>query len=369
MDLPSRLDLFANGRDYVLQRAKKIDPAQVNILGSDINIFVGSTSVVAYALVLQLGYSINRLLLDGAEDEDLDRYAYDRYSIVRKGASPALGAVEFGRATATAGAGTIKLGTKLATLTGVEYITITEGSFTASGLTATCNVRAVQAGKFNQVGANGIRRFSDITTVFDQTITVNNANPTAGGEDAEEDDTFRDRIRDFWNSARRGTLGAIEFGARTVPGVESARAEEALTAGAFPARVVNLYVSDGSGVASAALGNTVRTSLDEYRAGGIAVIISQSIPQIVTIKLKLRFQAGVDSSALTELVKGAVFEFVNSLPVNGTLYHSALVSVLQRYVADGLIVDDATLVEPVGDLIADVGRTLRTLTSEVQVTA
>jgi hypothetical protein len=45
-DLPSRIDLFGIGRDYVVSRARKIDPAQIDIEGSDVNIVIGSASVL-----------------------------------------------------------------------------------------------------------------------------------------------------------------------------------------------------------------------------------------------------------------------------------------------------------------------------------
>src|ERR1700722_18153711 len=105
MDLPTRLDLFALGANYCLQRAQKIDPAQVYVSGSDVNIMVGSNSVVADTIVKQLGYSTARQFLDGAYGTDLDRLAWDRYNLLRKGASAALGSVTFTRLAFTAGLG------------------------------------------------------------------------------------------------------------------------------------------------------------------------------------------------------------------------------------------------------------------------
>lgn len=366
-DLPSRLDLFAIGRDYVLTRATKLDPAQVDIAGSDVNILVATASFLAYEVVLQLAQKVNNLLLDGAVGEDLDRYGLDRYGLARKGASAALGVVQFTRATATAGAGSVPTNTKLVTLNGVEYITYTTASFGATDLKAEALVRAVTAGKATQVGANQIRRIAQPAALFDTTLQVNNEDPTSGGEDAEEDSIYRERLRAFWNSARRGTLSAIEFGAKTVTGIDSAQAIEALTSEALPARVVSLYVADSSGVASFALAQAVRTALDEYRAAGIAVLTNTSIPQIVDVQLSLTFKAGVDTSALTESVRGAIVEFINSLSVNGTLYRAQLYSVLQRYANEGLIPTESTLATPVGDIVPDNGRTLRTTLANVKV--
>jgi hypothetical protein len=66
-----------------------------------------------------------------------------------------------------------------------------------------------------------------------------------------------------------------------------------------------------------------------------------------------------------------VVGFVNSLPVNGTLYFLQLGSVLQRFVTDGLVLNQGTIqqtiVSPVGDLIPPLGTSLRMTTSNVQI--
>lgn len=368
MDLPSRADLYAIGRAYVLERAKRIDPQQVDVVGSDVNLFVGSQSVVNYSLVKQLGYRIASLLLDGANGDDLDRWAYDRYQIPRKGASAALGAVRFFRASAALGAGSIPAGTVLRTLGGISYITLTSANF---NLTQTdqvfADVRAFQAGKATQVGANQIRGFQTSSALFDPTIQVTNDLTTAGGEEVEQDDDFRNRLRAFWLAARRGVLAAIELGAKSVPGVVTASAIEAINGIGQPARVVSLYIADSSGVASAALAAQVESALDDYRAGGICVLISTSIPQLLNIVLSLTFSGNVDTVTLSQTIQAAVVGFVNSLPVNGPLYVGQLYTLLQRYAAQGLVVKQSAIVAPAGDVIPVLGTTFRTTLANVTV--
>ena len=366
-DLPTRLDLFALGRDYVTQRATKIDPAQVDIEGSDVNLFVGVTSVIGDQIIKQLAARAGALTLDGSDDEDLDRYAFDRYQLARKGASPARGTIRIFRASFVGGAGSIPIGTKLVTNTGFEYITVTTATLGASDLTTSANVRAVEAGKATQVGAAAIVRFQNPGGLFDKTLESINDAATAGGEDAEDDETFRSRIRSFWKTARRGVLAAIEFGALSVPGVVSAQAVEILTVGANPARLVQLFISDSTGVASDALAIEVRSALDDFRAAGIQVLISTSLPLIVDIQIRLAFRANVDTLTLTDNIRSALVEFVNSLPVNGTLYVLQLGSVLQRFAEDGLLVNLGTLVSPVGDLVPSVGQTIRTTAAHIAV--
>lgn len=366
-DLLSRLDFYEIGRRYLVTRARKIDPSEVDVEGSDANLFVGSMSFVAHAVSRQLAERIGALLLDGANGEDLDRYAFDRYQLLRKGAAAAVGRVRFYRPTTTGGPGNLAAETPLRSLSGVDYITLTDASFGSATVQVYADVRAVNAGKEFQVGRNQLRLFAPSAVVFDSTVQLTNDDPTAGGEPGEQDDEFRERVRDFWNTARRGTLSAIEFGAKTVPGVASASASEALDGTSRPARVVRLYFSDSSGVSSLALANAIDQALVEYRAAGIAVVYVTSVPQVVLIQLRLTFLAGVDTSALTQNVRAALYEFVNSLPVNGDLSRQELLSVLQRFKSAGLVPSSGNIVAPAGDLVARPGTTFRATLDSIQV--
>lgn len=351
----------------MVTRAQRIDPAQVDYEGSDSNIIVGVSSVIGDQIIKQLAARVGALTLANAEKEDLDRWMYDRYQLIRKGASPALTSCRVFRTSTTGGAGTVNVGTRISSNVGTEYITTTPTSFGVSDLTSTCDVRASQAGKATQVGAGSLNAFADPSQLFDRSLQIINDEPAAGGEDAEEDDVFRARGRNFWRAARRGVLGAIEFGATTVAGVVSAQAIEALTSGATPARVVNLYISDSTGVASRALADLVKTALGEWRAGGVAVLVYTSNPLLVDIQLRLAFRANVDTISLTNNISAALLEFVNSIPVNGTLYVGDLYSVMRRYVEDGLVLNLGSIVAPVGDLVPTVGQTIRTELARITV--
>lgn len=363
-DLPSRLDLQTIGTDYVLQRAKKIDPAQVLTDGSDVNLFVGVSAALAQAVVTQLAYATNRLLLDGANGEDLDRYVFDRYRIARKGASPAVVTERFYRAS-SGPAGSVPAGTVVKSASGIAYVTTQTATFLTGTLSATADCRAQQAGKLQQVGANTLVAFGNAQALFDPTLHCVNDAPAAGGEDVEDDDTFRERVRGFWQAARRGVAGAIEFGALLVPGVVSAQAVEALSFSGSPARIVNLYIADSSGIANAALARAVQIGLLDYRAAGIQVLVSASLPTIVPVVLDLTFASNVDTNSLAELVRSAIVEYVNSLPVNGTLTVGAMQSVLQRFASSGLIPLQGSIVTPAGDVVPSAGQTLRTTIDNV----
>lgn len=364
-DLPSRLDLYSLARDYVVQRATKLTPGIVDVEGSDANVFVGSQSFVGSACILQLADRVAALTLDGANGDDLDRYAWDRYRLTRKGANAAVGFARFFRATSAAGAGAVPGGTKLTSLTGVEYVTTTAATFGATDLNATCQVRSTSAGQDQNLGTNQLRTIVAPGLLFDPLLQVTNDLPTAHGADREDDDTFKIRIRAFWLAARRGTLSAIQFGATLVDGVESASASEALGPDNRPARIVTLAISDGSGNASRAIAAIVDATLLEYRAGGIFVDVETSVPQIVSVVLHLTFVAGIETATLTQTIVAAVIGYVNSLGVNETLYLGQLRAVLSRYAQSGLIPNEGTVVEPAGDLVPLPGYTLRTALANV----
>lgn len=370
MDLLNRADLFQRGRDYIVARARRIEASIVNTDGSDANLFVGSMSFVGAAVMRQLARSMkNQNLATVTEDEALDRWVLDRYTELRKGASASLGSVNFFRSTAVGGGGSIPAGTVLTTLSGIEYVTTTEAVFAAADLLRPASVRSVQAGLQYKVGKNAIRKFKVPSAIFDPTIQVTNPLVTAGGEDRESGPVFKERMRDFWRTVRRGTRGAIEFGAKETLGVESAFALEALTLGAQPARVVSLYFADGSGVASKELGDAVLAKLEDFRCAGIAVLPELSTPQIVSIVMKLAFQAGVETALLSQTVRAAVVGFVNSLGANQVLELGKLMALLVRYESQGLVTKDSSFIEPVGNVEPDLGKSIRTTLSNVSITS
>jgi len=365
MEALSRLDFYQIGRRYIRAHATQIDPNKIDVQGSDINLFVGSAAYMAYAISRQMVDRIGALTLNGATDDDLDRYAMDRYQLTRKGAVAAVGVVTFSRLTSAGGAGSIPINTILQSLTGFQYITTSTATFSSGGLSATATVQATLAGKEYQVGSNQIQTISNPSALFDTTIKVTNPLQTSGGEPAEDDATFKNRIQSFWQTANRGTIGAIQFGALTVPGIVSAYVEEVTNLSGTPTRLVNLYVADSSGLATSPLTLQVANVLSDYRACGIYVNLIGGMPQIVDVTLSLAFSGNVNTSSVTEDIRNAIVDFINSLGVNQMLSLAALYALLYRFQNQGLVVTESTIVSPTGSIIPTPGYTLRTTIDHV----
>lgn len=369
-DLPSRKDLFDIGKSVIVQRATRIDPAQINTDGSDVNIMVASEAAMGEEVMRQLALGLKRLTLDGAADDPdeqyLDRYAWDRYQMRRKGAAAALATLRLSRVSAAAGAGVQSEGFLVRTQTGIQYRALASVTWGAADVGPhDVDAQAVEAGKETQVGAGTLESF--VVQPFDPSITVTNPDPAAGGEPRESNATFANRVRDAYLNARRGVASAIEQGALAVLGVVSAKAVEAVDDTTAPQRFVELFIADSDGLASTALARKVVLSLLEYRCCGIYVRVNTSTPQFESVSLRLRFRTGVDTLALTGQVRAAVVAFVNSLGAGDDLYVNDLEAVLNRFTPFGLVVERDAVVAPVGDVVAESSQTIRTTLDRVTV--
>lgn len=364
-DLPTRAEYFDIGAGEIRARSAarppgfRVNPEVVFVEGTDLNIINASASAMADEVTRQVGIRAKILLLNGADGEDLDRLVADRFSptIVRKQASPSVDAVQITRNSGVLPAVNFPVGTRFTTPGGVEFATTVAASILlGSHGPVSIPVQALVAGTQGNVDVNTITQF--VQAPADPALQVTNEEPAAGGDDRETDARLRARARDFFRTARRGTLSAIEFGALTVPGIRQATAIEETDGTGLPTGRVFLYVADALGQANSVLVAAVRTALVEYRAAGIIVDISGSIPTFVPIRFRLRFDAGVDTTRAAALVRNATVAAVNALAPNRTLTVALLFSVARS--VQGVIVLDDAILEPVGDLVPEAGHIIRT---------
>jgi len=364
-DLPTRQTYFQIGADEVLARSaarpigQRISAEEVFTEGSDINIVTASASAMAEEVTRQLALREKVLLLDGASGIDLDRIVGDRFSptVVRKQAVPSVVPLIISRSLGPLAAITLPIGTKVRTGSSFEFATTSAVSL-AAGSTGPVTVlaEATVAGTAGNVAAGTITQFSEPPA--DPNLIVVNEELAAGGDDEEKDPALRARARDFFRQARRGTLGAIEFGALTVPGVRQASAIEEVDPGGLPTGRVSIFVADAQGQANSALVTAVLLALLEYRAAGIIVDVLSAIPEFVSIRFRLRFSASVNTTVAAESVRLAAVAAVNVLRPNAVLPVSLLFAAARS--VPGVIVLDDAIVAPVGDLVPALGQVIRT---------
>jgi uncharacterized phage protein gp47/JayE len=372
-DFPSWADLFRIARDEVLSRNPRLSRDAVERQGSDANILVAAASAAADEVVGQLvGVSAGQFL-DSASGAALDRLVFDRYGLVRKAAAVAQGSVQFSTGTPNPSQFTIPDGTKLQSITGVQYITVGSVIFpAASSGPILAAVRSVLAGATQQASIGTITSITGSISGAPGNLTVTNPIATSGADDIESDDSLRDRARRFFQTARRATKAALEEGALAVPGVRKAAAFEVLDASGRPARLALLVVTDAFSEAlvdysvappayqtqSQLLASTVFAALDDVRACGIYVQVQVANVVLVGVQLALSFTAGADIDAVAQNARAVVVGAINDLLPGETLDPTTLVAALGQ--VDGLVITGNEIVSPSGPIVPTPTQVLRT---------
>ena len=229
MGFPTFDTLWRIFRDEVLARNEKLALDAVERDGADANALGASACAVGDEVIGQLANTAAALWLDSSEKDDLARLVFDRYALVRKQAGVALGSVEFSTTVAALASFTIPAGAVLQTADGIKFLVITAVLFPiGSSGPVVARVRSSVAGMAQQAGAGTITSIVSAITGAPSDLAVTNTLATAGADDAESDGALRDRARQFWTAARRGTGPALEAGALAIPGVRKATAIEAI---------------------------------------------------------------------------------------------------------------------------------------------
>lgn len=372
-DFPTFDDLFRVARDEVLVRSGKISRDAVERDGMDANVLVAAAAAAADEVVGQVAELASALFLDSARADALDRLVFDRYGLTRKPAAAALGTVQFTAPSGAPSTFTVPGGTVLGTADGRQYVTTDNVIFpAASSGPVAATVRSVLA------GADQNARSGTITSVVGTfpgqpgDLAVTNPFATSGGDDAETDDSLRERARRFFTTVRRGTLGALEEAALGVPGVRTARAFEVVDALGRPARLVQLVVADAFAeqfasydvvppryeVQSQYLSTLVFNALAEVRPAGVFVQVVVASVVLQSVQLALTFSAGVDAQDAALRARAAMVDYVNSLrPGDSFVYEDAL-----RVLASvsGLAPSGNSIVSPAGNVAAKPLQAIRT---------
>lgn len=359
MDFPNFRTLFQIARNEALARNPQLTQDAIDREGSDANILTATAVAASDEVVGQLITTTAGLFLDSANGDALDRLLFDRYGLVRKVASAAVGSVAFSTTVANPAPFVIPANTQLSTSEGLKFETISAALFPA-GTTGPIYVavRSLLAGANQQAAINTITSVVGTVPSSPTDLAVTNPIATAGASDRESDTEFRERGRNFYTTVQRGTLSAITQGALSVPGVVSASTYEFLDTEGQPNKRVACVIADKYTDAlanytavppvyeaqSKVLAQTVFNALEAYRPAGVFVQVqlAQVIPQPVS--LALSFQAGVDIDIVANSARAAIANYINSLQPGDDLYLTPMIQALQG--VPGLIVTGDEIVSP-----------------------
>lgn len=315
--------------------------------------------------------------IDSATGEQLDKRVLDVIGLVRKDAGVSRGSVQFYLAAPPVADFLIPgpltnggQGTLVSTPDGIQFQTTIDATFPAGSVgPLSIPVRSLRAGSTVLAAPLTITSIKSSIPGNPPGLTVTNLLATTPGTDAETDDSLRAAYKNFFRTATKGTLSALEQGAlRFVDpsnggGVVAAKALEyydtlgrqskqvlLAIADTYTDQFVNSNTVPPSYVArSQALASEVLAFLRDVRPAGIyvGVFVCRIVP--LAVRLNLTFTAGADPFQVSVAARSTLSNYVNSLNPGAAFRRAAASEALRQ--VPGLVVTGNEVLFPFGDVI------------------
>lgn len=336
---PSFADSITQGKAELQARRPDLAVSDGDVTEADLH----AAASMADACLRFAWQCFRDTFIDGASGDALRALVDDHLNIQALEAEYASVTLSFTRTSGGAG-GTIDAGTRVGAAIepgGVQVVFTTDAPIVVAGgangpfaVNATANV----VGSDGNVAAGKLNRILD--PVFDGTFVVTNPAGAGGGNFAEKDEELRERARAFWGTLRRGTLAALEYGAKLAPGVRIAKAVEANLAG-----LVTVTVTDADGNSTAQMVADAVAELENWRAAGVLVQVLGGTPLVVDMTLSLVVRIGLDVAAVASILADAVEARIGKLKGSEPLYLDVIVAaVIGQYPDDILDVQFTTVI-------------------------
>lgn len=321
---PSFQDLLTQGQAEAQARRPDLVFAEGDISVAQLH----GAAAMADAVVRFAAQLFRETFIDGARGDALTTLVDDHLNVQRDPATAAQVVISLSRPYAGGAepGGTILAGTTVATDfdaagRAVQFTTDSNVVFALAELgPKTVTATATITGTDGNVAAGAVSRVIDQPS-FDPTFTVTNAAKAAGGNVEESDDQLRARARSFWVTLRRGTLAALEYGAKLVPEVRVAKAIEDVTTGD-----VTVYVTDADGNSTLQMVSDVTTELENWRCAGSNVVVAGGSQLLLDITISLVVSDGFDVEAYADAFAQAATTRISKLKVGETLYLDSLIA-------------------------------------------
>lgn len=355
---PSFDDLLAIGRAEAQTRQPALTFNEGDITEAQLH----AAAAMADHVIGYTAREVSKTFIDGASADDLTYLVNDHLGIQRKPASAAQVLVNFTRAE-TVLSGTIAAGTQIGTEftpDGAQIVftvaapqSVGVGVANVNGVLCECTVTGpegnVQAGTVTRV----------ISQLFD-TFTVTNPAAAGGGNAAESDEDLRQRAKTFWSTVRRGTLAALEYGAKLVPTCRIARVTEDQTTG-----LVSVQVSDADGNSTVQMVSDVQAELENWRCAGIVLTVVGGSAAVLDLGITIRARAGFSVAAAADLFIAAVKGRIGKLRVGETLYLDQVIGALYAVAPDDVLdvgfasIAVDSVAQAISDVVPAAGKILR----------
>lgn len=356
-------DLFLAARARLLALTDRYTAAAIDKEGNDINILLRIMAGVGEELSLEsTTQDLARALATVASttDEQVERLCSDLTGgqVRRFGDAAAIVDLQWSRQNTYAL--TLDAGTTASDLQGNVYRLINAVSWsTGQNTPKVALAEAENTGRQGNVAAGLITKPGN--NLGDNTVSVVNPSAASGGREQETIPELIARARDWFLNAARGTLSAIEYGAKQDPGVVQATATELLFEGTttqLPFYRVTMTIADANGQAGTALATRARAKLQEYRCAGVPVLLVGGSVQYVVLRWqKLIYAKGYDPASVQAALVAKLLAV--SLGPDIKLERSLLLAIAKLQV-DGIAgVPNDALLSPAADVTPQAGYTIK----------
>lgn len=360
MDFPNSADLFELAARKVVATNPKILESVARQSGTTVNSMLQAGGLMGSSLVGKIVEAYSNSKISPAKGAALRELVFDWFGLIPFGANPAVVPISF--IPSGSKTGTITAGTILTTPIGIQFQTLEAISWSTSSATQTVNCQAVLAGTGGNVAPGQINAFKT-APAFDAAMTVLQSAWSTGGAVAETDDQLKARAKGFWAAARRGTIGAIEYGAKTVPGVVNAKAieSEVYVGGTLipQAKLVTLYASDINGQTNSIFTAAVVAELENWRPCGVYVSVESGTVTFQTIDIDVTYESGTDTLAAQKKVVAAILSYMDELRYGQKMDLGAIEDKVRRIEGVSTLVPPS-ITAPAGDVAAAANEVLKT---------
>lgn len=204
------------------------------------------------------------------------------------------------------------------------------------------------AGASGNVGAATITK---INTAILGITSVTNPAALSGGSDEETDDARKKRFQDFVTGLARGTKGAIEFGAKLVPGVVSAKAIDLDDDISLLPGYVDLFIADAAGTADAGLIAAVDLELNNWRPAGVSVTTAAPTLVPIDVTVTLAIESSFNPADVREAVRQRIVDHLTAHTMGDDVFLALLYQVIVD--TNPVAVLNANISTPSGDTSID----------------
>lgn len=168
---------------------------------------------------------------------------------------------------------------------------------------------------------------SILVSVPDGITSVTNPTVFSGGSDEEDIEHFRTRLLNWIRSPQTGSTQDLVNWAETVAGVDTATAfnNVDLANAAAPGTVTIRIVGPGGTVPSGATVTAVQTLLNGLDLANVTVLVGTFGVTAENVTVTIFPATGYTTAGLSPSVKQAMADYINSVPVGGTMYLSGII--------------------------------------------